>query len=197
MKRQFIEAHGFFAIISLAFWYYSLKGPSLVWNIFLALVAYDFSCLARVTKYQWLKAILLLAWLLFYPNTFYMLTDVVHMSFARDILTDKLSFIYYLIYMSSILLALVAGVLSVRYVINILKMRNWLLQYSFMGIVSFISSLAIHIGRYERLNSWNAITHPSLVIDEILKVFSYSEIHFVLGFTFMQILCLWLLVGKE
>ncbi|MDY4761369.1 DUF1361 domain-containing protein [Streptococcus thoraltensis] len=197
MKRQFIVAHGFFAIIALAFWYYSLKGPSLVWNIFLALVAYDFSCLARVTKYQWLKAILLLAWLLFYPNTFYMLTDVVHMSFARDILTDKLSFIYYLIYMSSILLALVAGVLSVRYVINILKMRNWLLQYSFMGIVSFISSLAIHIGRYERLNSWNAITHPSLVIDEILKVFSYSEIHFVLGFTFMQILCLWLLVGKE
>ncbi|MGV3010241.1 DUF1361 domain-containing protein [Streptococcus thoraltensis] len=197
MKRQFIVAHGFFAIIALAFWYYSLKGPGLVWNIFLALVAYDFSCLARVTKYQWLKAILLLAWLLFYPNTFYMLTDVVHMSFARDILTDKLSFIYYLIYMSSILLALVAGVLSVRYVINILKMRNWLLQYSFMGIVSFISSLAIHIGRYARLNSWNAITHPSLVIDEILKVFSYSEIHFVLGFTFMQILCLWLLVGKE
>lgn len=197
MKRQFIVAHGFFAIIALAFWYYSLKGPSLVWNIFLALVAYDFSCLARVTKYQWLKAILLLAWLLFYPNTFYMLTDVVHMSFARDILTDKLSFIYYLIYMSSILLALVAGVLSVRYVINILKMRNWLLQYSFMGIVSFISSLAIHIGRYARLNSWNAITHPSLVIDEILKVFSYSEVHFVLGFTFMQILCLWLLVGKE
>ncbi|WP_242257731.1 DUF1361 domain-containing protein [Streptococcus thoraltensis] len=197
MKRQFIVAHGFFAIIALAFWYYSLKGPGLVWNIFLALVAYDFSCLARVAKYQWLKAILLLAWLLFYPNTFYMLTDVVHMSFARDILTDKLSFIYYLIYMSSILLALVAGVLSVRYVINILKMRNWLLQYSFMGIVSFISSLAIHIGRYARLNSWNAITHPSLVIDEILKVFSYSEIHFVLGFTFMQILCLWLLVGKE
>lgn len=197
MKRQFIVAHGFFAIIALAFWYYSLKGPGLVWNIFLALVAYDFSCLARVTKYQWLKAILLLAWLLFYPNTFYMLTDVVHMSFARDSLTDKLSFIYYLIYMSSILLALVAGVLSVRYVINILKMRNWLLQYSFMGIVSFISSLAIHIGRYARLNSWNAITHPSLVVDEILKVFSYSEIHFVLGFTFMQILCLWLLVGKE
>lgn len=197
MKRQFIVAHGFFAIIALAFWYYSLKGPGLVWNIFLALVAYDFSCLACVAKYQWLKAILLLAWLLFYPNTFYMLTDVVHMSFARDILTDKLSFIYYLIYMSSILLALVAGVLSVRYVINILKMRNWLLQYSFMGIVSFISSLAIHIGRYARLNSWNAITHPSLVIDEILKVFSYSEIHFVLGFTFMQILCLWLLVGKE
>ncbi|MEQ9764176.1 DUF1361 domain-containing protein [Streptococcus jiangjianxini] len=197
MKRQFILAHGFFAVIALASWHYNLTGPGLVWNVFLALVAYDFSYIARVINHKWLQVFLLMGWLLFYPNTFYMLTDVVHMYFVRDILTDQLSFMYFLVYMSSILLALIAGVLSVRYVTNLLKMRNWLFRYVFMAILSFVSSLAIHIGRFARLNSWNAITHPSLVIDEIMKVFSYSEIPFVLGFLFIQILCLWLLEGND
>ncbi|MFU2206090.1 DUF1361 domain-containing protein [Streptococcus pluranimalium] len=196
MKRQFIVIHAFFAIISFAFWYYTPSGFGLIWNIFLAIVAFDFSYLACSIKNRWLKPFFMLGWLVFYPNTFYMLTDLVHMSFVTDILNDRLSFMYYIIYMSSILLALILGVLSVRYTLLILRVRHWFWFYLYIIGLSFISSLAIHLGRFARLNSWDVITNPSLVYRELLQIFSYSEVHFVLGFMFIQIMCLLLLIEK-
>lgn len=193
MKRQFIVIHAFFAIISLAFWYYNPTGPGLIWNIFLATLAFDFSYLACSIKNRWLKPFFMLGWFIFYPNTFYMLTDLVHMSFVTDILNDRLSFMHYIIYMSSILLALILGVLSVRYTLLILRVRHWFWFYLYIIGLSFISSLAIHLGRFARLNSWDVFANPSLVYRELLEIFSYSEIHFILGFTFIQTMCLLLL----
>lgn len=197
MKRQFLMVHGFFAFIAVAFWHYHISGVGLLLNIFLALVAYHFSYLTRTVSTKWLQVIFGFGWLFFYPNTFYMLTDVVHMHFAKDILSNQTSFIYYLVYMSSILLALIVGVLSVRYMLATLRIEHFWLRCVLMGMLSFVASLAIHVGRFARLNSWNVITHPDIVIREILKVFSYSEVHFVLGFTFMQLMYLCLLAGKE
>lgn len=197
MKRQFLMIHGFFALIAVAFWYYHISGLGLLWNIFLALVAYHFSYLARTMTTKWLQVIFGFGWLFFYPNTFYMLTDLVHMHFAKDMLINQTSFSYYLVYMSSILLALIAGVLSVRYMLATLRIELFWLRCVMIGILSFVASLAIHVGRFARLNSWNVVTHPDIVMREILNVLSYSKMHFVLGFTFMQLMCLCLLTAKE
>ncbi len=79
---------------------------------------------------------------------------------------------------------------SVKNIVVTFKLKNYYIRMLFVIILSFVSSFAIHIGRYARLNSWDIFTRPGLVIDEILNVISWNAIHFVLGFTFLQVLCL-------
>ena len=95
--------HLFFGMIAFGIYHYNLQGPDLAWNMFLALVALDFSLVTYYVRFRVVKYASLLLWLFFYPNTFYMLTDIVHMHFASTVLWDKTSLILYMLYVSSIL----------------------------------------------------------------------------------------------
>ena len=119
-----------------------------------------------------------------------MLTDIVHMQFTSTVLWNKTSLIFYMLYVSSILFGVLCGIESVKNIVLTFKLKNYYLRLLFIGVLSFISSFAIHIGRYARLNSWDIFTRPKTVISEILDVVSWDAVHFVLGFTFIQILCL-------
>lgn len=119
-----------------------------------------------------------------------MLTDIVHMQFTSTVLWNKTSLILYMLYVSSILFGVLCGIESVKNIVLTFKLKNYSLRLLFIGVLSFISSFAIHIGRYARLNSWDIFTRPKTVISEILDVVSWDAVHFVLGFTFIQILCL-------
>lgn len=119
-----------------------------------------------------------------------MLTDIVHMQFTSTVLWNKTSLILYMLYVSSILFGVLCGIESVKKIVLTFKLKNYYLRLLFIGVLSFISSFAIHIGRYARLNSWDIFTRPKTVISEILDVVSWDAVHFVLGFTFIQILCL-------
>lgn len=196
MLKKIGFVHLFFLIIALGIRYYNLSGPDLIWNMILALIALDFAVAAIYVKRRSFKIVLGLFWIFFYPNTFYMLTDIVHMSFTDSVLWDKWSLIRYLLYVSSILFGVLCGIESVNLMTSLLKLKNYFLRLVFIGGLSFVSSFAIHIGRYARLNSWDIFTRPKLVVDELLSVVSWDALHFVLGFTFMQVLCLVFLDNK-
>lgn len=182
--------HLFFGMIAFGIYHYNLQGPDLVWNMFLALVALDFSLVTYYVRFRVVKYASLLLWLFFYPNTFYMLTDIVHMHFASTVLWDKTSLILYMLYVSSILFGVLCGIESFKNIMETFKVRNDYLRLIFIGLLSFISSFAIHIGRYARLNSWDIFTRPKTVVAETLNVVGWDAVHFVIGFTFIQILCL-------
>lgn len=191
MKTKIVLIHLFFILISFGVYYYNLSGPDLVWNMILALVALEFSLLSYYNStrpvLKWISGLL---WLFFYPNTFYMLTDIVHMNFTSKVLWDKASLILYFLYVASILFGTLCGIESVKNIVETFRMKNYFLRLLFISILSFVSSFAIHIGRYARLNSWDIFTHPQIVINQILEVISWDALHFVLGFTFLQVLCL-------
>ena len=69
MKKKIILIHLFFAVISLGIKYYQVSGPDLVWNMFLALVAFDFAALVYFVKQPIVKLFLALFWFFFYPPT--------------------------------------------------------------------------------------------------------------------------------
>jgi uncharacterized membrane protein len=119
-----------------------------------------------------------------------MLTDIVHMNFTSSVLWDKSSLILYMLYVSSILFGVLCGIESVKNIVVTFKVKNYYIRMFFIAVLSFVSSFAIHIGRYARLNSWDIFTRPTVVIKEILDVISWNALHFVLGFTFLQLLCL-------
>lgn len=190
MAKKIVFVHLFFGGIAFGIYHYHLEGPDLVWNMFLALVALDFSLVSYYISKKVVRGLGAILWLFFYPNTFYMLTDIVHMQFTSTVLWNKTSLILYMLYVSSILFGVLCGIESVKNIVLTFKLKNYYLRLLFIGVLSFISSFAIHIGRYARLNSWDIFTRPKTVISEILDVVSWDAIHFVLGFTFIQILCL-------
>lgn len=190
MAKKIVFVHLFFGDIAFGIYHYHLEGPDLVWNMFLALVALDFSLVSYYISKKVVRGLGAILWLFFYPNTFYMLTDIVHMQFTSTVLWNKTSLILYMLYVSSILFGVLCGIESVKNIVLTFKLKNYYLRLLFIGVLSFISSFAIHIGRYARLNSWDIFTRPKTVISEILDVVSWDAVHFVLGFTFIQILCL-------
>ncbi|HHR7521381.1 TPA: DUF1361 domain-containing protein [Streptococcus agalactiae] len=190
MKVKLFAIHLFFIVISFGIKYYHLQGPNLIWNMILALIALDFAYLTSLFKKKILIGLFALAWFFFYPNTFYMLTDIIHMHFVGDVLYNKTNLILYILYVSSILFGFLSGIESFSVIMRKFRISNIFLRWGIIGIVSFVSSFGIHIGRYARLNSWDILTKPQVVINELLAVPSRDSFHFILGFTFLQVLCL-------
>lgn len=187
--RKVIINHLFFAglfyIISNA----NIIGPDLNWNMFLALVAYDLAVLTFYLPNRWLAILSTLVWLAFFPNTFYMLTDIFHMGFVEGGYRDNDVVVRFMIYISSILFGVLCGMESWNLIVQRFKL-SWLQVYIAVPILSGLSALAISIGRFERFNSWDLAQDPMEVVRAIIDTFSWQRLPLVLGFTFFQILCL-------
>lgn len=196
--RKTIFIHIFFLLIAFVVYIQGItvQGPDLIWNMILALIAYDAAVLTTISKKQkWLYPLLLVVWLAFYPNTFYMLTDLVHMTWVGDTLWNPVSMRLFMAFVPSILFGVYCGIESW----NILRERwkwTWWLDMLVVAGLSYLSSLAIYIGRYDRLNSWDLVTRPQLVIQKLLETFQKDRLVFILGFTFIQIMTL-LFLSRE
>lgn len=190
MRRKMILIHLLFGVISLAILYKNFQGPGLIWNMTLALVALDFAVLFKQVKNRLLKLVFGLLWLFFYPNTFYMLTDIVHMHFTSTVLWERSSMILFMLYVPSILLGVMSGILSVRYAFEGLGLKQAYGRLVAIAFLSGLSSFAIHIGRYARLNSWDIFTRPLVVVEEMWAVVSHEALPFIIGFTFIQMMTL-------
>ena len=196
--RKPILIHIFFLLIAFVVYIQGItvQGPDLIWNMILALIAYDAAVLTTISKKQkWLYPLLLVVWLAFYPNTFYMLTDLVHMTWVGDTLWNPVSMRLFMAFVPSILFGVYCGIESW----NILRERwkwTWWLDMLVVAGLSYLSSLAIYIGRYDRLNSWDLVTRPQLVVQKLLETFRKDRLVFILGFTFIQIMTL-LFLSRE
>mgnify|MGYP000902313829 FL=1 len=196
--RKPILIHIFFLLIAFVVYIQGItvQGPDLIWNMILALIAYDAAVLTTISKKQkWLYPLLLVVWLAFYPNTFYMLTDLVHMTWVGDTLWNPVSMRLFMAFVPSILFGVYCGIESW----NILRERwkwTWWLDMLAVVALSYLSSLAIYIGRYDRLNSWDLVTRPQLVVQKLLETFQRERLVFILGFTFIQVMTL-LFLSRE
>ena len=143
----------------------------LVWNLFLAFVPY------AITQWLWthswvvnnklkLAAVLLL-WLLFIPNSFYILTDLFHL----DEFDSAPKWFDLLLIFSFAWNGLLLGMISVRKTEMILEMvtgRSFSLFIVF--VVMWLNAFGIYIGRYLRFNSWDIVTQPFSLFREMFEV---------------------------
>ena len=164
-------------------------GPDLIWNMMLALIAYDFAVLTRYFKQAWLFPILFILWLVFYPNTFYMITDIVHMHWVGDTLWNKASLHLFMVFVPSILFGIYCGIESWLILLERFKF-SWWTELLATLVLSVISSMAIYIGRYDRLNTWDIVSNPGQVVQKLLETFQRERLLFILGFTFIQFMSL-------
>lgn len=138
----------------------------LIWNLFLAYVPFLLSSWLTL-RYsrpaqqpdRWQLLLLSLTWLLFLPNSFYILTDLFHLIDCRNPLVPAwfdLSLIF-----SFAWNGLLLGVLSVRQMEKLAKPIFGASRTSvFVYLVMALSALGVYAGRYLRLNSWDILTNP-------------------------------------
>lgn len=194
--RKIIVNHLFFLVIAVAVFYKGITSPDLNWNMFLALVAYDLAVLTYYLPNRWLAMLSALVWLAFFPNTFYMLTDIFHMGFVAGGYHDNSVVTRFVVFLSSVLFGLLCGIESWNLIWQRFKL-SWLQVYIAVPILSGLSALAISIGRFERFNSWDLAHDPMAVVRAIIDTFSWQRFPFVLGFTFFQMMCLLFLANSS
>jgi uncharacterized membrane protein len=143
----------------------------LPWNLFLAFVPYRITwwmtrnVAVMENKIKLLGA--LAAWLLFIPNSFYIITDLFHLIHVR---TAPKWFDLLLIF-SFAWNGIVCGIISLRRVellAGLLKGRRF--SFFLVLVVMWLSAFGIYIGRFLRFNSWDVITDPFSLLAEITSM---------------------------
>jgi uncharacterized membrane protein len=143
---------------------------NLVWNLFLAWVPYLFSMLAdglhRLRPGRWWLLILPgIAWLLFFPNAPYILTDFFHLEQRPGVP------LWY-----DMLLLISFSWCGIFLMVASLRTMQRLVRHYLGGPISWVfalgalilSGVGIYLGRFERWNSWDMLSHPRRILVDVL-----------------------------
>jgi uncharacterized membrane protein len=144
---------------------------NLVWNLFLAWVPYLFSMLAdglnRLFPRRWgLQIIPGIIWLLFFPNAPYILTDFFHLS-ARPSMPLWYDILMLISFSWTGLFLAMASLRTMQRVVRF-YFGN-LLSWIFVLFSLMLCGIGIYLGRFERWNSWDMLTHPSRILLDVVR----------------------------
>jgi uncharacterized membrane protein len=136
----------------------------LIWNLFLAWIPF---VLAVFVYDRWRRrgagmTLLVLGalWLLFFPNAPYIATDFVHLTH------DPLAPFWYdaVTIASFAWMGLLLGFASLYLMQTVVRQwRGPAAGWAFAVVAIGLGSLGIYLGRFLRLNSWDALEHPSVL----------------------------------
>lgn len=152
----------------------------LVWNLFLAWIAYPVAEVMLRTK-RWYVAMLALSMsMLFLPNAAYLVTDLIHFrkSTKIDPWFDLVLFSTYAI----------TGLVLTFYTVK--RLTRGLSQYlterwlpvSQFAIFTAIG-IGIYLGRVERFNSWDAVLNPLDFLNSLIWIGFSDQRYELLGFS--------------
>ncbi len=163
----------------------------MAWNLVLSLLALLAAVTCKVSagiKQNKPAIVAGIIWLLLLPNTFYMLTDFIHVKDAGDITVMFDIVMVGLFAMNGFL----HGILSL-YIVHklILKKVSPMRATLGVGVVILLASFAVDMGRYLRWNSWDVLLHPADLLldvsDTLLHPFTYDRSYLVTGVFFVAI----------
>ncbi len=131
----------------------------------------------RLKRTAWLSLgniLITLFWLGFLPNSFYIITDLIHTqaSVGIDLLYNVV------IIMFCIFNGLVAGYISLYLVHQALVKRFYYRNVHFViGFILLLCSFAIYLGRYLRWNSWDVIVNPAGLLFDVSDSIASPSTH--------------------
>jgi len=142
----------------------------LVWNLFLAGIPFAITQVFKKYKQlQSLKIVTLIgfsSWLLFLPNSPYIITDLVHLH------NDKSNLLWFDLFLVFVFAfnGLLLGLLSMLDMFTMIceQYGNKIAKYALL-IVSLLCGYGIYLGRFLRFNSWDITTKPVTLILKIAQ----------------------------
>ena len=180
----------------------TLRLTFLQWNLFLAWlpVVLAFVLCLRVTSKKditWPNLLLFALWVFFLPNSFYIMTDLIHLQSSGEV-----SLLYDTALITSYVLnGLLLGFMSIHLVEQVLKKFFSVKEVGIIvQIVLLLSAFAIYLGRYLRWNTWDVIVNPAGIIydvsDRIINPGSYQHTFVVTGVFFVLLSSLYLVIER-
>lgn len=134
-----------------------------LWNLFLAwlplIFAYTLVRYLKIGRWKsWKAIVLLLLWLGFLPNSFYLVSDFVHLG---DTLRANPTFDV-IMFAAFVVNGLTLGFASLYLIHHEIKKRLTAQQTAaIIAGILFLSGLAIYLGRIFRLNTWDVLVNPA------------------------------------
>ncbi len=170
----------------------------LLWNLFLAIIPYAISLQIKnnilIKRNKFLKLIYYFLWLGFFPNTFYLITDFVHLYHS-----SSRQFIFDAILLSTFTIAgFYIGIASMNHIHTILKSKySYRISVFIMIIICYSCAFGIYLGRILRFNSWDIICNPIELIQSIINCISISDSYVFTVVLGTLILILYLIIHNK
>lgn len=146
---------------------YQVNGQSsflfLLWNLLLAWVPYGLSRLLNPTRNGLLNGLIFLAWLLFFPNAPYILTDFLHL---KDRWVVPHWFDLMLLF-SFAWTGLLLGFASLRHVQDFIALKWSAGPARLIAFAALVpAAYGVFIGRFQRWNSWDVLLRPAELLEQ-------------------------------
>jgi uncharacterized membrane protein len=131
----------------------------------------------RLLRHRWqepINVVLTLLWLGFLPNSFYLVSDLIHLQPTGEIsqLFDVVLFV------SFVWNGFLLGLISLFMVHGQLRRRvGKAYAYRMVMGVLLLCSYAIYLGRYLRWNSWDTLVNPLGLIFDVSDAFLHPGSH--------------------
>lgn len=143
-------------------WYFH----GLVWNLILAFLPYIFAYISAKTHTftRWIFGFL---WFLFLPNSFYIITDFVHLSYDTTMMYYDIVLIFSMAF---------AGIISGFASLEIMQ-KLWNQKYHkkiswiYTIVTLIIATIGVYMGRFLRFNSWDLWHDPMALVRETITLF--------------------------
>lgn len=157
----------------------SFRYSFLVWNLILAAVPVPLAwyTAGRIRQFGWMKwqqILLTLIWIAFLPNSFYLLTDLIHLraNYEADLLFDITLLVSFLV------TGLVLGFTSVYFMHKeLVKRLREIPTYAVVSVLFLAVSFAVCLGRYTRWNTWDIILRPAGLLFDVSDKVINPTIH--------------------
>lgn len=138
----------------------------LIWNLFLAWLPFLFALIVVFGRRRlWVVASSGLLWLLFFPNTTYLVTDLIHLHHTNYIP------IWYdaIMLFAFALTGLMLGLLSLYFVHAVVESHfGTTLGWLFVLVTAVLGGIGVYIGRFLRWNSWDIFTNPVTLLNDLV-----------------------------
>jgi uncharacterized membrane protein len=142
----------------------------LTWNLILAWIPLVAAVLASALLYTRRPAAAFVAvpvagiWLVFLPNAPYLATDLIHLS-VSPVMPLWFDAAMLLAYAATGVMIGLTSLLFLQHGVSLYAGRaaSWL----FAAITLVLTAFGVYLGRFERLNSWEAFSSPALVLREV------------------------------
>lgn len=142
----------------------------LVWNLFLAAIPFFAALLMetldRRRAHAVVQGVCFVVWLLFLPNAPYILTDLIHVA-PRPPIPIWYDVLMLLSCAGTGLLLGYGSMLIVQRIIE--RRRGKVTGWSVAIFTMILSAFGIYLGRFLRWNSWEALTEPRPLLEDIIQ----------------------------
>lgn len=150
----------------------SLRFLFLLWNLFLAWIPFQLSLYlpGMKTAGNWKGGLLLAAWLLFFPNALYIITDLIHLEYKTNVPIWYDAVLLFTAAFTGLLMAF-ASLYKVETFLN--RQLGKSVANKLIVACLFMGSFGVYLGRFLRWNSWDVVTNPWDLFKEIAARFLF------------------------